>query len=333
MRETSGKIIGRIGMLRREFLLLGIFSILLCSILLPVEAYFNFNQSSAEITKKIILDESRLASLVYDTINKLPQAHMLEEKNRIYSIHKPMAGHETCGICGAPQNMGFVLIVNPKLPKLESRYEVSYLALHYMKDHRKFPPASESPFRKIDLHHLLSILDLDQKYETNPPENKLAHLKGLDFELAYLVLLTSKGIKPLSRWESSLTKEQLAILSEFDLQYEVLTRVVGPDKQVKEVIFSKLPGYISIYRNTVASSHLPSSSIDSSLIARIEGFLFGYPPCCVEHFIVHGYKENKLKPDDQKILFHWADPNCKVTQHLLSFYREIYDTVSKVFNK
>lgn len=42
----------------------------------------------------------------------------------------------------------------------------------------------------------------------------LRHLKTLDFELAYLALLTREGLKPLSRWEKPLDPSGLDALQQ-----------------------------------------------------------------------------------------------------------------------
>ena len=64
---------------------------------------------------------------------------------------------------------------------------------------------------------------------------------------------------------------------------------------------------------------------------RIEGFLFGYPPCCVEHYIRHGYRDNGLSPEDQRILFHWTCPGCAITPLLLPAYWETYRDCRRLF--
>jgi hypothetical protein len=58
--------------------------------------------------------------------------------------------------------------------------------------------------------------------------------------------------------------------------------------------------------------------------ARFEGLLFGYPDCCVEGYVAHGYLPNSLRRTDQRLLFHWACPGCAVTPTLLPRYRAAY---------
>ena len=47
------------------------------------------------------------------------------------------------------------------------------------------------------------------------------NLKQIDFELAYLVLLTCQGLKPLSRWEKPLADNELASLQQIAAENEL----------------------------------------------------------------------------------------------------------------
>ena len=64
---------------------------------------------------------------------------------------------------------------------------------------------------------------------------------------------------------------------------------------------------------------------------RLEGFLFGFPPCCVESFTHFGYRPNGLAPEDQELLFHWACPHCRVTPLLLPSYRRVHQDCADIF--
>ena len=146
------------------------------------------------------------------------------------------------------------------------------------------------------------------------------HLKDIDEQLAYLVLLTCEGIKPLSRWEKPLEENGLNLLEGMGLVTKQIRRTVKTQKEIIETIFSRSPGYIRAYEARFADT-----PIDKSPQARrFEGFLFGYPPCCVEQFIRHPYAKNELKPKDQKILFHWACSKCKITPILLPAYKRLH---------
>ena len=71
----------------------------------------------------------------------------------------------------------------------------------------------------------------------------LAALKQIDFELAYLALLTLDGIKPLSRWEKFLEDNELQLLKEIKLLSKRITRTVKTGREVQENIFSCYPAY------------------------------------------------------------------------------------------
>jgi hypothetical protein len=146
-------------------------------------------------------------------------------------------------------------------------------------------------------------------------------LKSVDFEIAYLALLTLQGLKPLSRWEKALDGHGVELLHEVGLLTEQVRRTVKTGATVTETIFGISPGYIQLYKDRFADG-----PVDKSADAvRFEGFLFGFPPCCVDQFVRHPYVKNGLDPKVQKILFHWACPRCKITPSLLPAYRRIHE--------
>ena len=153
------------------------------------------------------------------------------------------------------------------------------------------------------------------------------HLSKLPFELAYLAMLTRYNLKRLSRWEHGLSERETSLLRQFGLLVEPVDRRTFFGKRVRQTIFSTqgppLEAYISRFHGTRLSS--------SPGEVRFKGFLFGYPSCCVEEFIRHPYAENNLESEDQRILFHWACPGCKVTPLLLRDYRDIHNACVRVF--
>jgi hypothetical protein len=150
-------------------------------------------------------------------------------------------------------------------------------------------------------------------------------LKKIDFELAYLAALTCEGLKPLSRWERPLDDYGLRLLQQMGLLTKQIRRTVKTGKVVVETIFSVSAGYIQLYEKLFAEK-----SIDkSAATVRFEGFLFGFPPCCVDKYIKHPYTKNGLDPQAQKILFHWACKDCKITPALLPAYRRMHEYVEK----
>ena len=157
-------------------------------------------------------------------------------------------------------------------------------------------------------------------------QDNLLVLKKIDFELALLALLTCKGLKPLSRWEKPLSDNELTSLQQIRLKVNTITRTVKTGKEVSETIFSLSPAYIQLYQQRFGNTPIDKSAETQ----RFEGFLFGYPPCCIEQYILKPYAANNLEEKDQKILFHWACKDCKVTPFLLDSYRSFYDALSNL---
>ncbi len=156
-------------------------------------------------------------------------------------------------------------------------------------------------------------------------QRSLRALKEIDFELAYLAALTREGLKPLSRWEKTLTDGDLELLQRTGLIIKQVRRTVKAGKEVVETIFSRTPAYIQLYEQTFANTPIDKSP----QIQRFEGFLFGYPPCCVNQYIRKPYAPNNLPDQEQKILFHWACRDCKVTPALLPAYKSIHDLLER----
>ena len=153
----------------------------------------------------------------------------------------------------------------------------------------------------------------------------VGQLKEIDFELAYLALLTCQGLKPLSRWEKPLDGHGLELLQQMGLLTKQIRRTVKTGKEVVETIFGLSPGYIQSYEKQFAGKPIDKSAAT----VRFEGFLFGFPPCCVDEYIRHPYAANGLPPEHQKILFYWACKDCKITAALLPGYRRTHEYVEK----
>lgn len=164
------------------------------------------------------------------------------------------------------------------------------------------------------------------KIEISGIENFLKDLKQIDFELAYLALLTYQGIKPLSRWEKPLENKELEVFEAMDLQIKQVTRTVKTGQEIKENIFSKSRSYLDLYSQRFENKPIEKSP-DTQ---RFEGFLFGYPPCCIEKYILRPYAANNLDEKDQKILFHWACGDCQITPFLLFSYRKTLEILENL---
>jgi hypothetical protein len=139
--------------------------------------------------------------------------------------------------------------------------------------------------------------------------------------LAFLVLLTLKRIKPLSRWEKRLERGHIDSIEELGLAVRVVTRKVKTGKLVKEIVFSKSEDLLNSYCTEFDSTLI----VKSPAARRKEGSFFGYPECCVEHFIEKPYDRNQVAPEDQKILFHWSCPQCEWTKDLIPRYRKVHE--------
>lgn len=154
----------------------------------------------------------------------------------------------------------------------------------------------------------------------------LGQLKQIDDQLATLAALTVKGIKPLSRYEKALDTNAMNLLKGLGLDVETVKRTVRTGKEVQETLFSCLPGYLAAYHKAFQGQPIDKSPET----IRFEGFLFGFPPCCVDTFIKSPYIKNDLSSEDQKILFHWACPGCKITPNLLPIYRELHEEIDRL---
>jgi len=149
-------------------------------------------------------------------------------------------------------------------------------------------------------------------------------LKEIDFELAYLALLTCEGLKPLSRLEKPLDDRGLKLLQRMGLLTKQIRRTVKTGKIVSETIFSQSPGYIQLYEQRFANTPIDKSAETQ----RFEGFLFGYPACCVDQYIRQPYAPNNMPAEEQKILFHWACRDCKITPLLLPAYKSVHNLLN-----
>ena len=150
-------------------------------------------------------------------------------------------------------------------------------------------------------------------------------LKRIDFELAYLAALSFEGIKPLSRWEKPLDESGLEVLREMGLLVKAIRRTVEAGGEVTETIFSRTPAYLELYEQRFSNKPIDKSA-DTQ---KFEGFLFGYPPCCINEYIRAPYAPNNLQSDKQKMLFHWACKDCKITPFLIQIYETVHNSLKE----
>ncbi|NOZ57467.1 MAG: hypothetical protein GXO73_11855 [Calditrichaeota bacterium] len=139
-------------------------------------------------------------------------------------------------------------------------------------------------------------------------------------EFFYLSLLTRDRLKPVSRWEAEFSAPQVAWLKRLGLSIAIVERRTRLGFKRRELVFGRSARWVNFY-----ARHFDGKAIERSpATVRLEGQLFGYPSCCVEHFVRNGYAPNGLPRADQRLLFHWTCPGCHVTPQLLPGYRECY---------
>ncbi len=139
-------------------------------------------------------------------------------------------------------------------------------------------------------------------------------------EFTYLALLTRDGLKPVSRWEADFSAAHVRWLNKLGLRTGVVERRTRIGFRRRELVFGRSARWVDYYRRRFEGRPIDRGPVT----VRLEGRLFGYPSCCVEHFIRRGYTPNGLSPAEQRLLFHWACPGCHVTPQLLPLYRERY---------
>ncbi|MEA3475241.1 MAG: T9SS type A sorting domain-containing protein [Candidatus Cloacimonadota bacterium] len=154
-------------------------------------------------------------------------------------------------------------------------------------------------------------------------------LTKLDFQLAYLAMLTKKQIKPLSRWEKRTSSKEVRILKKHDLKVETVQRKLLNGKHTSETIFSTKSRYIDIYLKNFDNQPVAIQQSDREK----EGFLFGYPSCCVKNFVENGYTKNPYIGKEQEILFHWVCPHCRITPSLIPYYQKVHNECKQLFSE
>ncbi len=163
---------------------------------------------------------------------------------------------------------------------------------------------------------------LARPHEAIEPQLRL--LKCVDFELAYLALLTREGLKPLSRWEKPIEESAREALRHLGLCAEPIPRKLRSGKRFDETIFGCNPAHLEIY-----AQHFRDRPVDKSAeTVRIEGFLFGYPPCCVAQYIKQPYAPHDFPMERQQVLFHWSCKGCVITPSLVPHYERIHRLIA-----
>ncbi|MCK4330584.1 T9SS type A sorting domain-containing protein [candidate division WOR-3 bacterium] len=156
-------------------------------------------------------------------------------------------------------------------------------------------------------------------------------LSKLDFQLAYLALLTKQQVKPLSRWEKGIpiNSRDSNILKRYGLKVENVERKLLNGKYTFETIFGTKSRYLDSYLKSFENKPIATKKSD-----RVkQGFLFGYPYCCVKNFVENGYTKNPYIGREQKLLFHWICPDCRNTPSLIPYYQKIHNECEYIFTE
>lgn len=141
----------------------------------------------------------------------------------------------------------------------------------------------------------------------------------LAMDAVVLALLTTTGVKPLSRLEYPVDERVWQLLRRMDLRIASLARVAENGARVTHWAMaweaSLLARYCAQYEGALLTVGVPE-------VVRSEARYFGYPACCADAFAVHGYAPNDLEPADQEVLFHHACPGCLESPKLVPLYRQ-----------
>ncbi len=154
-----------------------------------------------------------------------------------------------------------------------------------------------------------------------------ARLAEVDEEVAYLAALTVEGLKPMSRWEKGLDAEAIEPMTSLGLVARQVPRTVTAGPDLRETIFSLTSSLLDVYESLFSGKPIDKSATTQ----QWEGFLFGFPPCCISYYIDQPYASHDISPTDQEILFHWACPHCAITPSLVPAYRRILALIQNSF--
>jgi hypothetical protein len=135
----------------------------------------------------------------------------------------------------------------------------------------------------------------------------------------YIALVAFGGWKPLARWERGLPAARHDDLAALGLVSRSIQRRTAAGTVVHETVLARGSGPLALYAEAFDDTSL---RIDAAQ-GRLEGWLLGFPSCCVAAYVEHGYLANALAPAEQAELFHWACPGCTITPRLLPHLRDV----------
>jgi len=108
------------------------------------------------------------------------------------------------------------------------------------------------------------------------------------FELAYLAQLTRAGLKPVSRWEKRFDAPTVDRLQACGLQTRMVQRALRNGSPAPELLFSTHPQPLDEYAARFDGRPVGVTAEGR----RLEGQLFGYPPCATHSAL----PESRLSP-------------------------------------
>ncbi len=121
-----------------------------------------FNLYDPDQDDDLTPDGIELAKQCHEVIEDLPEYNPPGDPHptTTYKVSYFQKGIERCGTCGEMRNMGYWLIVNPKLG---ASIEVPDIICHYM-DHGSFSYSGDVHGKgRIDVRHLAEILEMPQR--------------------------------------------------------------------------------------------------------------------------------------------------------------------------
>ena len=116
-----------------------------------------YNLHDPDQDNDITPDGIELAKQCLEIVNQLPPYE--EGIAETYRVENEQWGQETCDICGAIRNMGFVTITNPNLAL---SIDLPYISLHYI-GHGSFSYAGSSNSGRVDIALLAKVLEMPRR--------------------------------------------------------------------------------------------------------------------------------------------------------------------------
>ena len=152
----------------------------------------------------------------------------------------------------------------------------------------------------------------------------------LELDALYLGILTARKVKPLSRLEYPVKLCIIDAIKKMGLIFEPVTRLARNGNHVKHWIMGKDRSLFDQYQVDFDGKLLEGNK---EQLIRSEASYFGYPVCCAENYINSPYAPNKLMINDQRLLFHYACPDCEETPRLIPLYKAALEEAEELFEE